>query len=189
MKYKFFTFVLFCLLVLSVSCDTRKVFENQPSENQIAATDDEQDATLKSNRELWTKSRICSYKMTLEAFIFSPTKFASPVNLEIQDGNILNVEEVSPSKEKLTPAQIEFIKNQYKNSTTIEKLFDIASSSKKEERELIEKGSSNALKVEISYDPQYGYPQKIKTRTSTPDSGYMYAIKTFEVLKSQNDCQ
>lgn len=183
-------FVLFGLIVLSVSCETRKVFENQPSENQIAAADGEQDAALKNNRELWTKSRICSYKMTLEAFIFSPTKFASPVNLEIQDGNILKVEEVSQSKEKLTPAQIEFIKDQYKNSTTIEKLFDIASSSKKEERELVEKGYPKGSKsVEISYDPQYGYPQKIQTRTSTPDGGYIYAIKTFEVIKSQNDCQ
>lgn len=188
MKYKFFTFVLFCLILLSISCDTRKVFENQPSENKVADDDIEQDAALKSNRELWAKSRICSYKMTVEAYILSPMKFSPTVTLEVQDGNILNVEEIPPNKEKLTPAQIEFIKDQYKNSTTVEKLFDIASSSKKEERELIEKGS-NTLEVEISYDPQYGYPQKIQTRTSTPDGGYIYAIKTFEVIKSQNDCQ
>lgn len=176
-------------MLLNISCDTEQVFEKKPAENQVAAADDEQDPTLKTNRELWKKSRICSYKMTLEAFILGPTKFASPVNLEIQDGKILNVEEVSPRKEKLTPAQIEFIKDQYKNITTIEKLFDILSSSKKQEREFIEKGKPNAVRLEISYDSQYGYPQKMLYSESVPDSMQSFAVKNFEVLKSQNDCR
>lgn len=180
---------LFCFILLSISCKLQEIVTNKSFENEKANVINENDLILKGNREIWMKSSICSYKMTLEASNLSPTKFSSPVDLEIQDGNILNVELVSPKNEKLTNEQKTFIKDQYKNSVAIEKLFEFAVFAAEEKRNLTEKGRSNSVRFEISYDPQYGYPKKIHySRSDVTDTLNIFEVKKFEVLKSQNPC-
>ena len=185
LKLVIILFCLFSLNLTTVSCKLHNALTNHK-----ANTDDELDPNLKRNRELWLKSNICSYKMTLQASNLSPTGFITPVNIEIQDGLVLNIELSSnPKNEKLIPEQIEFIQNQYKEYLTIERLLNFAKFTTNEKRKVTKAGRPDAVRLEISYDFQYGYPKRIiYARLDKTDTYKNFEVKKFEILKAENPC-
>jgi hypothetical protein len=123
---------------------------------------------LSKNREKWTSSGISHYRFELTISCFCPFFEVNPVTVEVKDGKIVSMTDVSGQ-----PLKEEF-RSSFESAATIEGLFAIA-----------EENIANADEVEVTYDAQYGFPASIvvdRIKMAVDDEISYYA-SAFEVLK------
>jgi len=124
--------------------------------------------TLNSNREKWDSQGITHYRFDLTIACFCPFYDVVPVTVEVKDGEIVSMTDVTGQ-----PLKDEF-RGVFENAATIESLFAIA-----------EENIVNADKVSITYDSMYGFPTSIIVDriVRAMDDEISYYAENFEVLK------
>ena len=125
-------------------------------------------AALKSNRDKWEAQSISHYRFDLTISCFCPFRDIIPVTVEVKDGQIVSMTDVSGQ-----PLREEF-RATFEQAATIESLFAIA-----------EENIANADKVSVTYDATYGFPTSIVVDriTQAVDDEISYYAENFEVLK------
>lgn len=148
------------------------------------------DPSLETNRERWKIGNICKYKMTVEVFQLNAGALEGPFDIEIENDEIVNIRYGSVfGDNQIDQERFESVKNRYKNSLSIDKLFDSVESAFRDKSLLAEQGKPDAVRLEVLYDSQYGYPKEpIYQRTDMTDAYSSSEIKKFEVLNSENSC-
>jgi len=116
---------------------------------------------------LWESQDIQHYRFNLEIGCNCPWYDLMPLSIEVQNGEIVSM--TASNSGDMTP----FL-DTFRQHGTIEKLFDLLDSST----------STRVYKLEIQYDPAYGFPTNIviDPYKMIADDATGYYITNFEVL-------
>ena len=123
---------------------------------------------LGKNREKWESLGVSHYTFELTISCFCPFFEVNPVTVEVKDGKIVSMTDVSGQ-----PLKEEF-RSSFENAATVEGLFAIA-----------EENIANADEVEVTYDAQYGFPASIivdRIKMAVDDE-ISYHVEAFQVLQ------
>lgn len=123
---------------------------------------------LAKHRDQWEAQGISHYRFDLTIACFCPFSDIIPVRVEVQDGKIVSM--LDTNGHPLRPE----IQATFAAAGTIDNLFDLAG-----------ENLTNADKVEITYDEQYGFPASISVDRIelAVDDEISYFVENFEVLK------
>jgi len=123
---------------------------------------------LDRNRGKWESSGVSHYRFELTISCFCPFMDIIPVVVEVKDGKILSMTGADGK-----PLTGDF-RATFEEAGTVEALFAIAQAN-----------LSEADEVEITYDPQYGYPAAIQVDRIklAVDDEISYYIGSFKVLE------
>lgn len=119
---------------------------------------------LQTNQQKWQKAGIDDYSFTLQRNCFCRGDATRPVNIEVQDGKIASAT-FADTGEPL-PADTDF------NKLTVNDLF----------KQVGEVLSSGAERVDVKYDPKYGFPTSIYIDRSSQiaDEEVGFTISNFQ---------
>ncbi len=185
-------FSFFLLLPLCISTSSCNVADYSTKKlhisNSAKADDNVIDSELKRNREFWAENDIYSYQMIVECSRDSAMGIDVPVDIEIKDGVILNIDWSSKDKdEKLTQGQKEIVQRQYENyASSVEKLFNFIELKNNDIKERIRLAKVTEGLLTISYNSQIGYPEQIKYQSFGTHGSMLFRVKKFEILNSKN---
>lgn len=123
---------------------------------------------LDKNREKWESLGVKHYRFELTISCFCPFMDVIPVTVEVKDGKIVSITDVSGQ-----PLREEF-RETFGEAATVEGLFAIA-----------EENLSNADQVEVTYDAKYGFPASISVDRikMAVDDEISYYVGAFKVLE------
>ncbi len=182
-------FFLLPLCILTSSCNvannlTKKLIIS----NDVKSNDNVIDSELKRNRELWAENDIYSYQMIVECSGNYSMGIGIPVDIEIKDGGILNIDwSLKDKNEKMTQGQKEIIQRQYENYvSSVEKLFNFIELKNNYIKEGIRLTKRADGILNVSYNSQTGYPEQINYQSVGTHGDMLFRIKKFEILNSKN---
>ena len=98
---------------------------------------------LQANQQKWQQANIDSYSFTLQQGGFRTLDALRPVNIEVSNGKVVSA--VYADNGQPLPADMDF------NRLTVDDLF----------KQIDEAISNGAEKVQVEYDPQFGFPTSI----------------------------
>jgi hypothetical protein len=127
------------------------------------------DATLAHNHLKWQSQHITHYRFSLDVRCFCGFTGQMPLTIEVRDGQL-----VSETDKTGQPVGAQF-KDAFDKYDTIEKLFALLDAAK----------NGGADRVDIAYDPQYGFPQSayIDYMANATDDENSLTVTHFEILK------
>lgn len=124
------------------------------------------DPELERNKLLWQESKISNYNF-VSTWNQGGTWAWVPVLITISNGTVISMEPVRERKESERVQE-------YENFDTVEKMFD-----------QIQEGYNNGDEVIVSYNKEFGYPEKIiiDSKKGLTDTGFTILISNFEMTK------
>lgn len=126
---------------------------------------------LARNREKWDAANIDSYRMTLFIGCFCGFTDKMPLTVEVRKGEVVSMTYADGTQVGAAEPGREF----FDRFATIDRLF----------ADLESGDSSKADKVEITYDPTYGFPAQVSVDAiqNAVDDEYSVQISNFEALQ------
>ena len=133
----------------------------------LTACGPSQRPALAHNRARWESQAIRHYRFDLTIGCFCPWSALMPLTVEVQNGAVVSM--VASNGADITPYL-----DTFRAHATIESLFDLVDSAI----------SSRVYKLEVQYDPRYGFPTSISIDPSRMimDDQTGYYATNFEVL-------
>lgn len=183
-KLVFSLCLLFSSSILIVSCEANK-YSLKPLNiaNNSKLEDETTDPELKRNWELWAKHNISSYNIIIEGSGSFPVGIFQPVDIEVRDGTILNIEWSSINKHgKMTQEQKAIVQRQYQNYLSVEKLFEFIDFKTKDIKKNSDSEGHTNGRLKVAYNSQLGYPEQIDYVFFGSDGAMSFKIKKFEIL-------
>ncbi|AUS99091.1 hypothetical protein CLI64_01005 [Nostoc sp. CENA543] len=123
---------------------------------------------LRFNRNLWNSKNIVNYRYTFSNGCFCIPDARGPVVIEVRNGKTVSVTSVATGQPVSNP---EF----FRNYNTIPKLFNVIG-------DAIQRQAAN---LDVSYNPQYGYPTQINVdyNAQIADEEIYLTIENFQVIR------
>ncbi|MFM2318118.1 MAG: hypothetical protein RLZZ215_739 [Pseudomonadota bacterium] len=130
-------------------------------------------SALEAAEALWKQKRPAHYAYQLQPSCFCPPEYTQPIAIRVLQGKIQQAELVS-SQKPLPPER-------QADAKTIEELFQLI-------RDAINRPAAS---VNISYDPQYGFPSTISIDLDRmiADEELYYSVKAFKVASGLKPAQ
>ncbi|MCF4967191.1 DUF6174 domain-containing protein [Nostoc sp. CMAA1605] len=122
---------------------------------------------LRFNRTLWNSRNVVNYRYTFSNGCFCIPDARGPVVIEVRNGRTVSVTSVATGQPVSNP---EF----FQNYNTIPKLFNVIGDAIQRQ----------AASLDISYNPQYGYPTQINVdyNAQIADEEIYLTIENLEIL-------
>jgi hypothetical protein len=126
---------------------------------------------LSRNQSKWDKAGIKNYRYSLHIGCFCAFRDRMPLTVEVRDGKMVSMSYSDGTPVSAEDMQIDF----FQQFSTIDGIF----------ADLSTGGASKAEKVEVTYDPTYGFPAQVYVDQilQAADDEYSVQVSNFEVLK------
>lgn len=112
-----------------------------------AASGGETGTELSRNQQKWQDANVDHYSFQLSVTCFCPVSGIMPMTVEVKDGEVVSIVDVNGNAFSSTDPLNELIQKY----ATIDRIF----------AELATDPVQNAEKLEVTYDPTYGFPTEV----------------------------
>ncbi|MGE5249543.1 MAG: DUF6174 domain-containing protein [Bacteroidota bacterium] len=125
---------------------------------------------LRRNQDKWQSSNTKDYRMSLFIGCFCGFTDRMPLTVEVHNGEVFSM--AYADGKPVTPDDMNY--QYFSRFSTIDRLFEDLQSGQ----------ASKADKIEITYDPTYGYPSQVNVDQiqNAVDDEYSVQISNFQVL-------